>query len=300
MIPGVNDLATLCPEVAGLWDAEKNLPLTLADVSPGSGRRVWWRCTRGHSWQAIVHNVAKGGRCPFCRDSRVSAGENDLATRHPDVASQWDDQKNGDLTPDRVMPGSHEPVWWRCERGHSWRAEIRSRTTMRTGCPYCSGRRFAPGINDLATRHPEVLPFWDWEKNGDLDPGQMRSSSTCKVWWKCPEGHSWEATVSTVGNEGTRCPTCARQSRLTEEYRATRRPPADNTRRRLVPGVNDLATVCPEVAALWDKEKNGALDPCDILNTSTKPYWWKCPAGHSWQSAIRPLAIRNGKCPYCQ
>ena len=153
------------------------------------------------------------------------------------------------------------------------------------------GRRLVPGVNDLSTRFPEVAALWDGEKNGALTPDQVLPGSHRHVWWRCIQGHSWEAEVRSLAAMGSGCPVCARQSRLTEEHRSARR--------RLVPGVNDLAAVCPEVAALWDKEKNGALDPCDILNTSTKPYWWKCSAGHSWQSAIRPLAIRNGKCPHC-
>ena len=34
------------------WDQEKNAPLRFEDVTPGSDRKVWWRCDKGHSWPA--------------------------------------------------------------------------------------------------------------------------------------------------------------------------------------------------------------------------------------------------------
>ena len=41
LIPGVNDLETLYPEVAAQWDHEKNGDLKPSMLLPGSGKRVW-------------------------------------------------------------------------------------------------------------------------------------------------------------------------------------------------------------------------------------------------------------------
>jgi hypothetical protein len=64
-----NCLANLVPRLAEQWHPSKNGTLTPWDVSLGSDRRVWWRCTFGHSWPAAVHQRARGKRtgCPFCR-----------------------------------------------------------------------------------------------------------------------------------------------------------------------------------------------------------------------------------------
>ena len=94
------------------WDKQKNLPLTPDGISYGSKRKVWWRCERGHAWQAAVHTrTGSGTGCPVCAGQAVLAGENDLATHFPDLACQWHPTLNGTLTPEQVLPGSHRLVW---------------------------------------------------------------------------------------------------------------------------------------------------------------------------------------------
>ncbi|HEY9740288.1 MAG TPA: zinc-ribbon domain-containing protein, partial [Coleofasciculaceae cyanobacterium] len=65
-----------------------------------------------------------------------------LSITHPQLAGQWHPTKNGSLTPDQVVSGSHKKVWWKCskESDHEWDAAIYSRVGGR-GCPYCGGRK---------------------------------------------------------------------------------------------------------------------------------------------------------------
>src|SRR5207245_1444040 len=60
----------------------------------------------------------------------------------PEVAAEWHPSKNGDLTPDQVVAGSHQKVWWKCRisPGHEWQATLKNRTneTTQRGCPYCN------------------------------------------------------------------------------------------------------------------------------------------------------------------
>ena len=54
---------------------------------------------------------------------------------------EWDAARNGGLTPSDVSFGSHQKVWWQCDKGHAWRAVVNSRTgKQRCGCPICAGR----------------------------------------------------------------------------------------------------------------------------------------------------------------
>ena len=123
-VPGVSDLATLRPDIAADWDYEKNGGLKPSDVTALSGRKVWWKCKRGHSWAARIQDRSKNCGCPFCGGRRVLPGFNDLATLRPDIAAQWDCEKNGGLKPNQVTVSSGVYAWWKCERGHSWRAVI--------------------------------------------------------------------------------------------------------------------------------------------------------------------------------
>ena len=40
---------------------------------------------------------------------------------------EWDAELNGDLTPQAVSHGSTREVWWRCQKGHSWKKKRRLR-----------------------------------------------------------------------------------------------------------------------------------------------------------------------------
>ncbi len=65
-----NSLATRFPKVARQWHATKNKPLTPKDVTYGSTRRCWWRCTVGHEWQVSPSSRVSGASitgCPYCR-----------------------------------------------------------------------------------------------------------------------------------------------------------------------------------------------------------------------------------------
>ena len=109
---GENDLATLFPDIAAQWDAERNGSLRPDQITSFSNRKVWWRCTLGHEWQAIVAaRAVENSGCPYCARRRVLAGFNDLATLHPKIAAQWDSTLNSGLTPEMVTPGSHKRVW---------------------------------------------------------------------------------------------------------------------------------------------------------------------------------------------
>ena len=143
------------------WDTARNAPLTPQAVTYGSHTPVWWRCENGHEWEAVVYTRTHGSGCPFCAGKKAQAGFNDLATQYPELARQWDYTKNIPVLPADVTTGSHRLVWWKCEKGHSWRASVRSRVSG-NGCP-------VPGTGtgmgsaekrhvDTGVRHPRLVP----------------------------------------------------------------------------------------------------------------------------------------------
>ena len=134
-------------------------------------------------------------------------GKTDLRAMFPDIAAQWDEVKNGDLTPEDVQPASGKKVWWVCPRGHNWQAVISSRTAGK-GCPYCAGRKVMPGFNDLQTVNPRLAVQWNYEKNGTLLPTAVTGMSHRKVWWTGVCGHVWRAKIANRSN-GNGCPYCA-------------------------------------------------------------------------------------------
>jgi len=259
------------------WHPKKNGALTAHDVSHDSDEAVWWQCAHGHEWQTSVKSWVQGSGCPICNGRVLVAGVNDFAALHPTLAAQWHPQRNGDQRPDQVMSGTRKKFWWLCEKGHEWEATVKSRTEGK-GCPVCSNKIIQPGVNDLATTHPQVATQWHPTKNDSLTPRRVTAGSQKKVWWLCEKGHEWEARVSSRV-DGTDCPICAN--------------------RKIVPGVNDLASFYPHLAAQWAAEKNGALRPEQVSPYSNRRAWWQCDKGHQWQSVIAYRTMGGSDCPYC-
>ena len=137
---GYNDLATINPKLANEWNYEKNGDLKPDDFTSNSGKKVWWKCSKGHEWQATINNRNNGTGCPHCSNKQVLKGYNDLVTVNPKLACEWNYERNSNLRPEHILANSHKKVWWKCEKGHEWQAQIKSRN-YGSGCPYCSGRK---------------------------------------------------------------------------------------------------------------------------------------------------------------
>ena len=136
VLRGYNDLQTVNPILAKEWNYEKNTGLSPMDVMPNSDKKVWWKCSEGHEWQAMISNRNKGRGCPFCSGRYAVKGTNDLQTVNPILAKEWNYEKNNGLTPMDVTPGSNKKVWWKCCKGHEWQATIYNRNKG-NGCPIC-------------------------------------------------------------------------------------------------------------------------------------------------------------------
>ena len=404
-IKGENDLQTINPSLAREWNYDKNNGLLPADVMPNSVKKVWWKCNNGHEWQATIDSRNRGNGCPYCSGRYAINGENDLQTINPALAREWNYDKNNGLLPADVMPNSSKKVWWKCNKGHEWKAIIANRNKG-VGCPICNSehntsfpeyaivyylkkygldaihsyrergyeldiyipskriaieydgsfwhkdkaekdleknqkctlagiklyriREELPPLNNssidyivtedrkelskilkvvlseiigipvdidlerdnvsienlrsytekeksLSYSNPEVSKEWNHKKNGSLKPEYFAANSNKKVWWTCVNGHEWQAMIVTR-NKGHGCPYCSGVKALI--------------------GYNDLQTVNPTLAKEWNHQKNEEVAPTDVMPNSDKKVWWKCSNGHEWQARIQHRNNGAG-CPIC-
>ena len=276
VLAGYNDLATIAPDLAEEW-SEKNTDMLPQNVSAGSHRKIWWRGKCGHEWRAVVKNRVGGAGCPYCSSNRILPGFNDLATVYPEIAEEWSD-RNLPLKPSEVAPFANRKAWWKCQAcGNEWETLISIRSGGST-CPYCSGIRFLPGFNDLATTHPELAAEWS-ERNGNLKPNAVNSLSRRNVWWRCGTcGHEWQSVIYTR-TSGGRCPVCEG--------------------REVKQGYNDLATTDPVLCREWDQDLNGTLTLEMVHRDSCRIVWWKGGCGHSWRGKIADRVYRGQGCTKC-
>jgi len=269
----ISDNAQLMTE----WNWEKN-ELAPTDLTTGSGKKVWWICSNGHEWQETPNNRTSGTSCPYCSNHRVLAGYNDLATTHPSLAKEWHPTKNENITPQHVSRGSNKKIWWICSKGHEYEATISNRSIGK-GCPYCSGKRVAPGSNDLLSKFPHIAKEWHPTKNNSLSPEQISYGSTKEIWWLCPEGHEYISSPNKRTSHNRGCPYCSNRAVLS--------------------GVNDLETTFPQLAAEWCYTKNYPLTPASVFAHTQEKYWWTCPTCHAnYFAAVANRASGTG-CPEC-
>ena len=198
------------PDLMQEWDWKENNKLSLnpAILTSGSNKKAWWKCEKGHEWQAVINSRNSGVGCPYCSNKKILIGENDLATTNPQLASEWHPTKNGTLTPQQVTRNSNKRVWWLCSKNkqHEWQTSINSRS----GCPFCSNKKIIIGENDLATINPQLASEWHPTKNGTLTPKDVTIGSDKKVWWKCEKGHEWQAHIYDRKN-GKGCLECSKE-----------------------------------------------------------------------------------------
>ncbi|HSN94954.1 MAG TPA: zinc-ribbon domain-containing protein, partial [Anaerolineaceae bacterium] len=274
---GFNDLATAYPLLATEWHPNKNGDKKPENTLPGTHDRIWWLCSAGHEWEAVVYSRMKTG-CPYCSGSKPVTGVNDLETLYHDLCKQWNHERNGETKPSDLLPQSNKKVWWICSLGHEWQS-IPGKRISGNGCPVCGNRKIIAGFNDLSTVNPILAEEWNHEKNGSLKPSMVSAGANKKVWWQCPvDGHEWRNTVGDR-NSGKGCGVC--------------------TNHILMTGVNDLATRYPEVANEWHPEKNDILSPADIVATTHKRAWWKCNNGHEWNAVISSRTTAGKGCRFC-
>ena len=203
------------PKIAREWNYEKNGNLKPEHFAANSHKKVWWKCCEGHEWQATIKDRNDGNGCPYCSSKKVLKGYNDLQTVNPTLAMEWNYEKNDGVTPADVMPNSNKKVWWECSKGHEWQASIADRNQGR-GCPYCAGKKVLKGYNDLQTVNPTLAREWHYEKNNGFTPVDITPNSHKKVWWKCSNGHEWQAIIGNR-HKGNGCPICAKEKRRAKD-----------------------------------------------------------------------------------
>ena len=263
--------------LAAEWDYQANGRLTPSGVSLGSGKKVSWVCASGHRWEAVVGNrVRLGAGCSFCTGKRAVQGLNDVLTLYPDLKDQC-------IEPDKlfeVPAGSKKKAKWKCHKDHVWEASVESRTTKRSGCPYCSGRFPVQGVTDLETTHPKMASEWDWDTN-TITPQEVSVGSNKRIGWRCEFGHQWAVSPNSRNNSKSGCPYCSGS--------------------QVISGKNDLATLYPQLIAEWLWSRNQGISPSEISTGSSRKVVWSCSVDptHQWRASVAKRARGGQGCPWC-
>lgn len=348
VVEGFNDLATTHPWLAKEWHPTKNEPYTPKNVTRGFNKqKIWWKCEKGHEFESTVASrTGYNLGCPYCSGRYAISGETDLSTINPDLAKEWDYEKNKSVTPDMVKIGTHKKVWWKCHKGHSYQASVHSRTNMNSSCPICA--------KELQTSFPEkAIAFYlskigleivenyrsEWLKKNELDIYIPSIKLAVEY-----DGQAWHKNGSKDLKKDILClsngvnlihirePKCPKISGighcytledtkekslnkvieflydvLVDEYnikipQITVDVEKDRFKIYELIELNDkqnsFATLFPELSLEWNYEKNEKLTPYMVTAGSSKKVWWKCKNGHEWETSVVNRTKGIG-CPYC-
>lgn len=133
--------------------------------------------------------------------------ESSIAHLRPDLSKEWDEERNGKITPDMVAAGSNQKYYWRCPICDNVYEASPKHKSHGTDCPVCSSKSVMSGFNDLKTVYPELLKEWDYEQNS-LDPSDVLAGGTTPYYWKCALGHSYLCTIPNR-IKGCNCSICS-------------------------------------------------------------------------------------------
>lgn len=290
VMAGNNDLKFLNPDLAAQWHPTKNGDLLPSHFSYASSKKVWWLCEidSRHEWETAVKTRHRGRGCPVCSSNMIVTGINDLATTRPELASEWNYELNHPLAPNNIARSANKKVWWTCPKDerHVYQASINARDIHNYGCSVCAGRTVIQGVNDASTHYPELITEWHPTLNGQLKLSEVTPMSHKSAWWVCKvdSTHEWKTRISSR-TLGAGCLLCSGK--------------------KIVSGINDLATLNPKVAAQWHPSLNKGVGPDSVSTGTQAKYWWQCDKDktHSWETSPnrrknRPSQPGSG-CPKC-
>jgi hypothetical protein len=152
------NLLKLRPDLAKEWHPTKNGSLGPRDVTPGSARKAWWLCSKGHWWQASVRDRVRGMKCTYCREL-TKQDDQRMVDVKPELLREWHPTRNPSLKARDASLNHPDKVWWICDQGHEWEASIRLRLSGK-GCPLCTGlaQPFSLPKSPGAERKPQLAP----------------------------------------------------------------------------------------------------------------------------------------------
>lgn len=132
-------------------------------------------------------------------------------------------------------------------------------------------------MDNLMINNPVLMRKLDLQKNIGIAIEKITCGSNKTLYWTCDKGHSYPSSVKQQVKGG--CPICAGKT--------------------IIPSLNDLQTLEPEICEEWDYGKN-SKSPCVYSRYSGAKVFWKCSkCGHSWSTTIINRTSKGTGCPNC-
>ncbi len=178
VIPLINDAESFAPHLSAELHATKNGAVKLCDLWVNSTTVLWWICEAGHTFRDSVRNRTAGSSCHHCATKK--SGARTITRARPDLAVEFDRERNYPRTPEDVKIGSKTEYFWTCPKKHSYKQRP-ERRNIGYGCSTCSNRKVDSGFNDAATKYPIICTEWHPYLNM-IEPSEILPGTKLHFW----------------------------------------------------------------------------------------------------------------------
>ena len=297
VLKGYNDLATTHQDLAKEWHPTKNGILTPTDIVAGSGKKVWWKCLRGHEYIAKVcaRSVSHNG-CPKCRQGNQTSFPEQavysyIKQIYPDAINRYKDIFNNGMELDIFIPSKNIAIEY---DGSFYHKKERSLKREKIKYDICKQHRIKL-IRICAKNNSDVFNFTS--DHMFVEPSLDNCDNT-----KSLENIIKELLYILESDFGLN------PQKKYKQYNRTISADVNIERDRYKIQAykenaifkKSLATVRHDLVEEWDYEKNQGLTPEMFPIGSHQKVWWKCKkCGTSYEKVIRTRCRLKITCPQC-
>ena len=139
---------------------------------------------RDYGIKATTDVDCRRDNADICRTLVGGMESNSLARLFPEIAIEWDYDKNYPLTPDKIAARAGRKVWWICPNGHSYSSVVASRTgekRKKCGCSICANRGGGLYVDEkyvgepsLQKERPDIAAEFMEDKNLNLSESENK------------------------------------------------------------------------------------------------------------------------------
>lgn len=282
------------------FDHKKN-KIKLEKLTKTYSKRIWWKCKKGHVWQAPpAARLRYGGRsekdereislCPTCQKLGTLKVKDH-------VRKYFNPKLNPNIILEELPQKSTVVINWQCPKNssHKWSGQYNSRANKESSCPFCKGNK----IEDkylLKNLYPNVFSKII-KDNKKINYEELSSGAKTLVKFKCPNGNDHIFTNAIV--------------RMTKYNRSFTKQKANKhdklncpyCRNDRLSVTNSLNITHPKLANIFNEKKN-KIKINKVLFVSSKKYWWNCKKkGHVFYAQTynvqRSLNTKYNGCNIC-
>lgn len=260
------------PELAKEWHPTKNGSLKSCEIYPNAKKFVWWRCIKGHEWQAYVYSRNAGAGCKQCQKELHSSFPEKCVCfyalkYYSDVQANYKSDFLKNMEFDIFIPSLKVAIEY---DGDKWHTILKNDIKKNLLCENNQIRL----IRIRERNCPKDDNFYRFVNYLYLDDYSIKELEKAIV-----EILGWLGKSDVdVDIERDRHQIAKLQEKGVKE--------------------NSIASQFPSLLKEWDYEKNKDISPDVYTHGDNTKVWWICSNGHSYPASINHR-VDGTDCPYC-